>query len=159
MPKKQFGVFILNFTHSFLISFQLVIWIILLGTDCIAGRVLNMTTLSDYSYQQLWFTTMSTESAVLRIMACRDAHIVLSETIGMGNNLYEIGLGIIGNTVSVIREGLQGVNIERVETPNILNCNELRFVLLRSTTSGNCNNKYLFHNRLQTFLPNKSLLH
>jgi len=63
-------------------------------------------------------------------MACRDVHIVLSETIGVGDNIYEIGLGIIGNAFSVIREELQGVNIERVETPGIMNCNEFRFGLL-----------------------------
>jgi Farnesoic acid 0-methyl transferase len=62
----------------------------------------------------------------MRIKACRDPHILLSETIGVGDNTYEAAFGIIGNTKSVLREGPYGGNVVSADTPGIMDCDELR---------------------------------
>ena len=65
---------------------------------------------------------------VVRIKACRDPHILLSEIVGMGENSYEVAFGILDNTRSVIREGALGPNIVSVETPGIMSCDEFRLI-------------------------------
>ena len=69
---------------------------------------------------------MAVDHVVLRIKACRDAHILLSEDIGATNNTYEAALGIIGNTKSVLRESVYGANVVVVDTPGIMHCDEFR---------------------------------
>jgi len=66
---------------------------------------------------------------ILRIKACRDAHILLSESLEMGANTYEVALGILSNTMTVIREGPYGANVATADTPGILDCNQFKFVL------------------------------
>ena len=44
----------------------------------------------------------------------------------MGTNVYEVALGIIGNTKSVIREGPYGENVVWAETVGIMSCNQSR---------------------------------
>ena len=102
-----------------------------------AGRMFNVTTVSYYSYNQAWITTSSTDHMVVRIKACRDPHILLSETVGMGNNSYEVAFGIIDNTRSVIREGPYGANIVNVETPGIMSCYEFRLTGCNSYLNNN----------------------
>lgn len=92
----------------------------------VIGRVLNVSTILDYSYSQTWFTTFYTDSVVLRIKACKDAHILFSDAIGMGSNMYEVALGINGNTESVIREGPYHANVVWIRTPDILDCDRYR---------------------------------
>lgn len=90
------------------------------------GRVFNVSTLSQYSYSQAWLTTLAVDHVILRIKACRDAHILLSEQIGLSNNTYEAALGIIGNTKSVLRDSPYGNNMIMVDTPGIMSCDEFR---------------------------------
>lgn len=92
------------------------------------GRIFNVSTIKDYSYDQVWLSTYYVEHVILSIMACRDAHILLSELDGMGNNTYEVAFGILDNTKSVIREGPYGANIVSADTPGIMNCTEYRQV-------------------------------
>jgi Farnesoic acid 0-methyl transferase len=94
--------------------------------SCEKGRVFNVSTISDYSYNQAWLTTTTVDHVVLQIKACRDPHILLSESIGLGPNSYEAAFGIIGNTKSVLREGPSGYNIVSVDTPGIMACDEFR---------------------------------
>jgi len=91
-----------------------------------AGRIFNVSTSLEYSYEQAWMTTYFVDHIILSIMGCRDAHILLSENSGSGNNSYEAALGILENTKSVIREGPYGDNIVSVETPGIMACNEYK---------------------------------
>lgn len=91
-----------------------------------AGRIFNVSTALDYSYGQAWLSTYYVDHVILSIMGCRDAHILLSESSGMGNNSYEAALGILDNTRSVIREGPYGANVVSVDTPGIMVCNEFK---------------------------------
>lgn len=92
------------------------------------GRIFNVTTIKDYSYDQVWLSTYYVDHVILSIMACRDPHILLSELDGMGNNTYEVAFGILDNTKSVIREGPYGENVVSADTPGIMNCTEYRQV-------------------------------
>lgn len=92
----------------------------------VAGRLLNVKTVATYSYNQAWFTTLYVDHVVLRIKACRDAHILLSDKIGLGDNMYEAALGIGGNTKSVMREGPYYENVVWADTPGIMDCNNFR---------------------------------
>ena len=83
-----------------------------------------MTTIKDYSYSQTWFSTLNVDHVVLKIMACRDAHILFSDEFGMGSNMYEAALGIGGNTKSVMREGPYFPNEVWADTPGIMDCNK-----------------------------------
>jgi hypothetical protein len=89
----------------------------------VVGRLLNVTTVKDYSYDQTWLSTAFSDHIVLKIKACRDAHILLSDTLGMGSNMYEAALGIGGNTKSVMREGPYYENVVWADTPGIMDCN------------------------------------
>jgi hypothetical protein len=92
----------------------------------LAGRVFNVSTIFDYSYKQAWLTTTTVDHVVLQIKACRDPHILMSETLGIGSNTYEAAFGIIGNTKSVLRDGPYGNNVVMVDTPGIMKCDEFR---------------------------------
>jgi len=96
----------------------------------LVGRLLNVTTIENYSYNQTWFSVLYVDHVVLKIKACRDAHILLSDAIGKGNNMYEAALGIIGNTKSVMRNGPYFENEVWADTPGIMDCNEYRYGLI-----------------------------
>jgi Farnesoic acid 0-methyl transferase len=95
-----------------------------------AGRVLDVTTGDSYSYNQMWFTTLYTDHVILKIQACQDAHILFSDSIGMGSNMYEAALGIIGNTRSVMREGPYDENVVWADTPGIMDCDKSKYVMI-----------------------------
>lgn len=97
--------------------------------------MLDASTIADYSYRQAWFTTLVVDHVILRIKTCRDAHILLSESIGISNNTYEAALGILGNTQSVMREGPYGENVVWADTPGIMSCDESRLCFNNSFTN------------------------
>jgi len=86
--------------------------------------VLNVTTVDFYSYTQTWISTEYRDHIVLMMKGCKDAHILLSDAVGLGTNMYEVALGINGNTQSVMREGPYGPNVVWIETPSILHCQD-----------------------------------
>lgn len=92
----------------------------------VSGRIFDVSTIKEYSYYQVWATTYYVDHIVLHIKGCRDAHILLSETYHMGDNAYEVALGILNNTASVIREGPYGPNVVSVDTPGIMSCAEFK---------------------------------
>jgi len=64
---------------------------------------------------------------VVRVIACRDAHIALSETFNnVQTRTYEIIIGGNGNQNSFIRDYSTGGEKQRVETPDIMDCNNFR---------------------------------
>ena len=71
-------------------------------------------------------STLSVDYFVFAVKGCRDAHILLMEDLTTNVIAYEVALGIIGNTQSVIRETAYGANVIWAETPGIMNCDEFR---------------------------------
>ena len=90
----------------------------------------SVATSTDYSYQQTWLTTASTDHVILGIKSCHDPHILLSEHLGFVNNSYEVAFGINRNTESVMREGPYGANVVWIDTPDIMSCTDFRYLYI-----------------------------
>jgi hypothetical protein len=84
---------------------------------------LRVTTLPTHTYNQLSKSIMGQTSIMLRVQACRDAHIALSELF---NNVltrtYEIIIGGNNNANSFIRDFVTSNEGQRVSTPGIMDC-------------------------------------
>ena len=94
---------------------------------CVTVRKLQVQTTKDYSYSQNWYSVRDEDHTIIRVMACADAHILLSNEQGTpGSNTYEVALGIGGNTDSVIRESPYGPNVVWINTLGILSCDTYR---------------------------------
>ena len=95
-------------------------------TYSVTGRVFNVSTIKDYSYRQTWFSTYYVDHVILKIKACRDVHVLFSDALGLGSNMYEAALGIGGNTKSVMREGPYYENVVWADTPGIMDCDKFK---------------------------------
>lgn len=85
------------------------------------------TTLPQRNYNQLSKSVMSQTSVVFRVQACKDAHLALSELMNNVNTrTYEIVIGGNGNTQSFIRDYATMLEGQRVDTPNIMDCNNYK---------------------------------
>jgi hypothetical protein len=75
------------------------------------------------NYNQLSKSIVEQSSIVVRVLACHDAHIALSEIF---NNIltrtYEIVIGGYENQNSFIRDYSSGGEVQKVSTPNIMDC-------------------------------------
>lgn len=84
----------------------------------------QISTLPTHNYNQLSKTIIEQSSLVVRVQACRDAHVTLSE---MFNNVqtrtYEVIIGGYGNENSFIRDYDTSVEVQKVATPGIMDCN------------------------------------
>src|SRR5688572_11265921 len=82
-------------------------------------------------------SVLSQNSVVFRVQACRDAHLALSEVF---NNVqirtYEIIIGGYGNTQSFIRDYDTGTEVLKLDTPNIMDCNNSKAFWAKWETSG-----------------------
>lgn len=87
----------------------------------------RVTSLPDHSYNQMSKSITGQNSVVFQVMACRDAHVALTQQF---NNLqsptYEIILGGNGNRNSFIRDGNTFEEFYRIDSPDVLNCNAYR---------------------------------
>ena len=94
-----------------------------------AARLLNVTTREDTDdYDQVWMSSHELDYGIFRVKASANAHILLSDTILDAHaNVYEVVIGISSNTESVIRESKYGTDQVRVDTPGIVDINEVRF--------------------------------
>ena len=93
----------------------------------VAVTSLTSHTPDNYNYNQFWLSVSGRWFMVFRVQACNDAHIGLAATAGNSENrLYEVVIGGNGNTQSFIRRTRLSSNEAVAETPDILNCNELR---------------------------------
>lgn len=94
---------------------------------CFAVSSVRVTSLPDHTYNQLSKSIASQSWVVFQVMACRDAHVALTQQF---NNLrsptYEIIIGGNGNRNSFIRDGSTFQEFYRVDTPDILDCNGYR---------------------------------
>ena len=89
-------------------------------------RSLNASTVAAYSYTQTWLSLLDQSHAVIEVLACGDAHILLSDRLDGWHAGYEVVLGINGNTQSVIRDAAQGRDMVVMETPHIMSCDQYR---------------------------------
>ena len=91
-----------------------------------------MDTGEDYSYDQVWVSTVGKEAIVLQVRACRDAHVLLSDQEGTIGNSYEVAIGMSDNTMTAVREDKFGPNMITEETADIMSCDDTRSVFLFS---------------------------
>ena len=81
-----------------------------------------------YDYYRYHKIVTGQTSFGVGIQSCSDAHIGLSEIPGLSSlNMYEIVIGGWSNTKSVIRRGRQGAIEVETSTPDILNCNSMKY--------------------------------
>ena len=98
---------------------------------------LRVTTLPEKNYNQLSKSITNQNSIVFRVQACRDAHVALSEFFNnVHTRTYEIVIGGNGNTNSFIRDYATGVEKLKVDTPNIMDCNNYRAFWVKWESSG-----------------------
>lgn len=87
----------------------------------------RVTSLPDHSYNQMSKSIAGQNSIVFQVMACRDAHVALTQLF---NNLqsptYEIIIGGNGNRNSFIRDGNTFEEFYRVDSADVLDCNAYR---------------------------------
>lgn len=82
-----------------------------------------MTTLGDGKYSRTCFTVYNRNYVVLRIRACSDAQVTLSQYVGMTDyETVEINIGALQNSATYIRSSVGGTIVAQVDTPNILSC-------------------------------------
>ena len=89
-------------------------------------KILRVDTGKEYSYEQLWLSTLGKSSVVLQVKACRDVHVLLSDKFGAVGNVYEVAVGIRENQLTTIREEKFGPNVAAAETEGILDCNDFK---------------------------------
>lgn len=84
-------------------------------------------TIPSLTYNQLSKSAIGQNWVVFQVKACRDAHVALSE---MFNNVqtrtYEIIIGGNGNQNSFIRDDNTFGEVQRVDTPNIMDCDNFK---------------------------------
>ena len=102
----------------------------------IAVSSVRVTSLPDHSYNQMSKSIAGQSSVVFQVMACRDAHVALTQQF---NNLqsptYEIIIGGNNNRNSFIRNGIgTAEELYRVDTPDVLDCNSYRTFWVRWNT-------------------------
>jgi hypothetical protein len=82
-----------------------------------------MTTPGDGKYSRTCFTIYNRNHVILRIRACSDALIALSQYVGTTNyETVEINIGAQQNSATYIRSSVGGTIVAQADTPNILSC-------------------------------------
>ncbi|ELT90394.1 hypothetical protein CAPTEDRAFT_202271 [Capitella teleta] len=94
--------------------------------DMNSVKVLRVDTGKEYSYEQLWLTTLGHSAIVIQVRACHDVNILLSDKFAAIGNGYEVALGIRDNQLSAIRDEQYGPNVAADETEGILDCEDFR---------------------------------
>ena len=98
---------------------------------------LRVTTLPERNYNQLSKSMTIPDSIVFRVQACRDAHVALSKYFNnVHTDTYEIIIGGNGNKNSFIRDYATMIEKQRVETPDIMDCNNYRAFWVKCESSG-----------------------
>jgi hypothetical protein len=71
----------------------------------------------------LWYNGVVQQSIALKVRACSDARILLARYFSVTDyDVYEIVIGANGNTISLIRVGIDGTVLIQQNTNNILHC-------------------------------------
>lgn len=89
----------------------------------------EVSTTTGYRYSNFYRLTSNEagESRLgFRVMAQRDAHIVLTTSVLGLNPLYEIVIGASGNNYTDLRRTLTGRSVSAVKTPSVLSDTEFR---------------------------------
>ena len=85
-----------------------------------------------YSYDQTWLGIHGRSHLVFEIKACKDAHVGLGAILGNSESrMYELVIGQSSNTKTSIRRQPQQATAAIADTPDILNCDELRAFWVR----------------------------
>ena len=59
----------------------------------ISVRLVDVTTMDDYQYDQYWYTTFGQDHTLFKVRACNDPHIILATAVNDMDNVYEVALG------------------------------------------------------------------
>ena len=71
-----------------------------------------------YDYNRLWYNALAETSINFRVQACEGAYISLARYAGIAfTHAYEIGLGVEGNTKSLIKDMRNGNTIGQADGP------------------------------------------
>ena len=85
----------------------------------ITGRLLRLGTETGYSYDQYWIGVQSQDHVILRIKACKDAHILLSETFEDTGSVYEVALGMQGENTKCLKMSLYEFTVQTKVTVSV----------------------------------------
>ena len=76
-----------------------------------------------FNLQRVWVATLGEQHILFKLKACADAHVVLSKNVGLTSiDSYEIHIGAQNNTMSYIRQGVNGGVMDEDSTRGILSC-------------------------------------
>ena len=90
-----------------------------------------------HNYNQLSKSIINQDSLVFRVQACRDAHVALSEIFNnVQTRTYEIIIGGNGNTNSFLRDFATGQEKIKIDTPNIMDCNNYKAFWVKWAADG-----------------------
>lgn len=88
---------------------------------------MRATTIPSKNYNQLSKSIFGQDSVVFRVQACKDAHLTLSTLFNnVNSDTYEVIIGGNNNTQSFIRDRATMTDVQRVDTPNIMDCNNYK---------------------------------
>jgi len=80
-----------------------------------------------FGFDTLWLRQVQKTNVVFGVRTCNDAILALSEEMEKVSNSYEVVIGGYGNKRSDIRSNVQSDAVARMDTPDIVSCNETRF--------------------------------
>ena len=90
-----------------------------------------------HNYNQLSKSIVNQNSLVFQVQACRDAHVALSELFNnIQTRTYEIIIGGNGNTNSFLRDFATGQEKIKIDTPNIMDCNNYKAFWVKWAADG-----------------------
>jgi Farnesoic acid 0-methyl transferase len=96
-------------------------------SDFLTVSSMRVSSLPIHTYNQMSKTIFDETSIVLRVQACQDGSIGLSELFNnVQTRTYEVIIGGYGNQQSFIRDFESSTEVQKVPTPGIMDCNNYR---------------------------------
>ena len=82
-------------------------------------------------YENIVYSVSDRTELVFAVSACKDVHVALSEIPGILTRFtYELIIGASENSMTVLRNGINGPTLTQSSTSNILNCSSQRLFWL-----------------------------
>lgn len=103
----------------------------------VVAGVTHITDGSDNGYESLMLSLKDAKEIVFGLHACRDGHIALSKVPGILEfHTYELIIGAQNNMKTILRSSIGGASVSEVDSPQILNCTEVRMFWIAWRSAG-----------------------
>jgi hypothetical protein len=81
----------------------------------------------DNSFQNIIYSVSDQSELVFGVMACKEAHVALSNVPGIVTHLtYELVIGMADNSLTALKNGVDGPLLSQTSSPGILDCDTVR---------------------------------